>query len=347
MRSLRALALSLLTGCAVLAGLLVIPTSATAAAPKCSVVKLPVTVTLLLPMEVQGQLCLPSSGTPKTVQLLLHGATYNRIYWDLPYRPDNYSYQRDMAAQGMATLAVDELGVGGSTRPLSTLLTGVGQASAVHQIVGQLRAGRVGGVQYTKVVLVGHSAGSAIAVVEAATYHDVDGVVLTGVTHLPNVPVVGEDVLFGLHPVTLDPQLSARGGDPGYLTSKPGMRGSMYYGPNDLDPLAVETDESKAKDQVSATSLLDIISIGLVSPVSLGIDVPVLLVNGTDDTGFCGLVRDCSTAEALRAQEAPYFSPAAQLSVYVLAHSGHSVALAVNTPEYRKVTRDWLSRYVG
>jgi pimeloyl-ACP methyl ester carboxylesterase len=125
------------------------------------------------------------------------------------------------------------------------------------------------------------------------------------------------------------------------------MRGEMYYGPADLDPLTVQADESRAKDQVSATSLLDIISVGLVSPVSLSIDVPVLLVNGTHDTGFCGLIRDCSSAEKLRAQEAPYFSPAAQLSVYVLADSGHSVALAVNSPEYRKVTRDWLSRYVG
>jgi pimeloyl-ACP methyl ester carboxylesterase len=347
MRSSRALALSLLTGCAVLAGLLVIPTSATAAAPKCTVVSVPVTVTLLLPMTVRGQLCLPPSGAPKTVQLLLHGATYNRVYWDLPYKPEIFSYQRDMAMNGMATFAVDELGVGESTRPLSTLLTGVAQASAVHQLVDELRAGGVGGVRYEKVVLVGHSAGSAIAVVEAAKYHDVDGVVITGVTHLPNVPVVVGDVVFGLHPVTLDPQLAPRGGDPGYLTSKPGTREVMYHWPATLDPLAVQADEAYTKDQVSLTSLLDIISVGLVSPVSVGIDVPVLLVNGTNDTGFCGLVRDCSTAEALRAQEAPYFSPAAQLSVYVLAGAGHSVALATNAPAYRKVTRDWLRRYVG
>jgi pimeloyl-ACP methyl ester carboxylesterase len=340
--------MSLLTGCAVLAGLLVTPTSATgASAPKCSTVTVPVTVILLLPMNVRGQLCVPQDSTPHTLQLLLHGATYNRVYWDLPYQPDTYSYQRDMAAHGLATLAIDELGVGESTRPLSTLLTGVTQASAVHQVVDRLRAGAVGNVRYDKVVLHGHSAGSAIAVVEAATYHDVNGVVLTGVTHLPNVPVVGSDVLFGLQSVVLDPQLAPRGGDPGYLTSKPGMRGSMYYAPGDLDPLAVQSDETYAKDQVSATSLLDIISLGLVSPLSAGINVPVLLVDGTNDTGFCGLSRDCSTAEALRAQEAPYFSAAAQLSVYVLPGSGHSVALAVNSAAYRDVTRDWLSRYVG
>jgi alpha-beta hydrolase superfamily lysophospholipase len=298
-------------------------------------------------MTVKGQLCVPVGGTPQAVQLLLHGATYNRAYWDLPYQPGLYSYQRDMASNGLATFAVDELGVGESSRPPSALLTGVGQASAIHQVVAHLRAGHVGGVRYTKVVLHGHSAGSAISVIESATYHDVDGVILTGMSHLPNVPVVAGDVGFGLQPVPLDPQLGPRGDDLGYLTTKPGMRGQMYYGPDDLDPLAVRADERYAKDTVSATSLVDIVSLGLASPLSLQIDVPVLLVDGTDDTGFCGLIRDCSTAETLRAQEAPYFSPAAQLSVCVLPRAGHSVALAVNAPDYRSTARDWLSRHVG
>lgn len=347
MRSFRRLALSLLTGCSVLVGLIVPGSAALAVSEKCSDVAVPVTVIPLLPMTVRGQLCVPSAGTPLTVQLLLHGATYNRAYWDLPYQPDQYSFQRDMARHGLSTFAIDELGVGESSQPLSTLLTGVSQADAVHQIVGRLRAGQIDSVKYTKVVLHGHSAGSAISVVEAATYHDVDGVVLTGVTHLPNVPVVGEDVLFGLYPVTLDPQLGPRGGDPGYLTTKPGTRGGMYYGPQDMDSGAVQADETYAKDQVSATSLVDIISIGLVSPISLQINVPVLLANGTDDTGFCGLIRDCSTADALRVQEAPYFSDAAKLTAYVLPMSGHSVALAANASLYRDVTREWLATYVG
>ncbi|WNV85836.1 alpha/beta hydrolase [Umezawaea sp. Da 62-37] len=346
MRFIRTLVTSLITG-TVLSAQVVVPASAAPAAPRCTTVSVPVTAAVLLPMTMRGQLCLPGDGNPTTIQLLLHGATYNRVYWDLPYQPERFSYQRDMAAHGLATFAVDELGVGGSTRPLSTLLTGLSQASAVHQVVGKLRAGQIGGTAYSKVVLVGHSAGSAISVIEAATYHDVDGVVLTGVTHLPNVPVVVGDVALGLQPVTLDPQLSPRGGDPGYLTSRPGTRGTMYHGPTDLDPLAVQADETYAKDQVSATSLVDIISLGLVSPLSTSITAPVLLANGTADTGFCGLIRDCSTAAALRAQEAPYFSQSAQLSVYVLPGSGHSVALAVNSPDYRTATRTWLSQHVG
>src|ERR1041384_638084 len=168
MRSPRTFATSLFTSCVVVSALLVTPTSAAAAAPRCSTTTVPVTAVPLLVMTVQGQLCLPADSSPTTIQLLLHGATYNRTYWDLPYQPERYSYQRDMAAHGMATFAVDELGVGGSSRPLSLLLTGVAQASAIHQVVGHLRAGHVGGTPYSKVVLVGHSAGAAISVVEAA-----------------------------------------------------------------------------------------------------------------------------------------------------------------------------------
>jgi pimeloyl-ACP methyl ester carboxylesterase len=342
LRPLAALVAFVLAGCALLAT----APAASADTARCSQHDLPV-ATGLLPLTMHGQLCLPAGSPSPTVQLLLHGATYNRTYWDLPYQPANYSYQRDMAAHGLATFAVDEIGVGQSSRPLSTLITGAMQAAAVHAVVGDLRAGAVGGIRFAKVVLVGHSAGSAISIIEAAGYHDVDGVLLTGMTHLPNAPVVISDVALGLYPVTLDPQLASRGGDPGYLTTVPGSRGTMYYSAGDLDPLAVAADETYAKDQVSASSLLDIVGVGLASPISRNITAPVLLIDGSNDTGFCGLFRDCTFAGSLQDEEAPYFSPAAQLLTSVLPGSGHSVALAVNSPQYRDASRAWLSQYVG
>ncbi|HEX4102672.1 MAG TPA: alpha/beta hydrolase, partial [Pseudonocardiaceae bacterium] len=80
-----------------------------------------------------------------------------------------------------------------------------------------------------------------------------------------------------------------------------------------------------------------------LGPTSRGINVPVLLAVGEKDVIFCGFVaRDCSSAEALRKGEAPYFSPAAELSTYVLPGSGHSIALHKNAGEYREATRAWL-----
>jgi pimeloyl-ACP methyl ester carboxylesterase len=85
-----------------------------------------------------------------------------------------------------------------------------------------------------------------------------------------------------------------------------------------------------------------------LGPTSRGINVPVLLAVGGKDAIFCGfLARDCSSAEALRKQEAPYFSPAAELSTYVLAGSGHSMALHKNAGDYREATRAWLRARFG
>ncbi|GAA0648500.1 alpha/beta fold hydrolase [Kutzneria viridogrisea] len=320
------------------------PASATAPTVTCTEADVPVTA-LVLPATIHGQLCAPEGVTAKSVQLLLPGATFNRKYWDLPYKPDQYSYQRDMARNGLATFAVDPIGIGQSSRPLSALVTGAGQASAMHQVISALRAGKVGGTRFGKVLIGGHSAGSALSIIESATYHDVDGVLLTGMTHLPNMPVLLKDVAVGLQPVTVDPLLSSRGGDPGYLTSRPGERNIMYFSASDVEPGVVAADEQYAKDQVSAVSLVEIIGLGLVSPLSRSISVPVMLADGGNDTGFCGFLRDCSSAQALRAGEAPYFSDAAQLSVFVLPGAGHGLGLAENAADYRAATLKWLHEH--
>jgi hypothetical protein len=65
----------------------------------------------------------------------------------------------------------------------------------------------------------------------------------------------------------------------------------------------------------------------------------------TKDALFCGLpaLRDCSDVSTLRAQEAPFYSAAADLSMYVLPGAGHSLELHRNAHEYRDATRSWLA----
>ncbi|KDN22308.1 hypothetical protein DV20_10365 [Amycolatopsis rifamycinica] len=58
-------------------------------------------------------------------------------------------------------------------------------------------------------------------------------------------------------------------------------------------------------------------------------------------------LRDCSGAAVLRAQEAPYYTDPARLSMYVLPGAGHSVALHENAGEYRAATRSWLRDRLG
>ncbi|WP_223199245.1 alpha/beta hydrolase [Solihabitans fulvus] len=340
MQPLRTLATALIV---VLAGAIVASPQAIATTTPdttCSETSLPVSLGLL-PETVHGQLCLPAGDTPRTVQLLVHGGTYNSQYWDLPYDSGSYSYQRDMAANGLATFAVDLLGSGRSSQPLSALVTGTSQASVVHQIVGKLCAGAVSGLRFDRVVLVGHSMGSGVAVLEAATYHDVDGVILTGMSHSMNLLALTNIFVQGVRPALLDPELSQRGGDPGYVTTMPGTRG-LFHDPGVVDPGVLAADEA-TKDQVPATVVPDLLTLAFVSPLSRAITVPVLIANGDRDGLFCAFT--CSSEESFLAAENPYFSPDAHLEVRLVPQAGHAVALAISAPDYRADVRDWLSMH--
>ncbi|HEX7307541.1 alpha/beta hydrolase [Lentzea sp.] len=331
---------------AVLATISLTP-AAHAAGVDCSVTTLPVSAPGGAG-TVSGQLCKPAGANPRSVQLLVHGGTYNRAYWDLPGVPESYSYQRNMAREGRATFAVDRLGAGASSRPPSLPLLISVEARSMHEVVQHLRAGRVGGTAYEKVVIVGHSVGSGIVAAEAATYHDVDGVVLSGMTHMPAVPVLALGAALGLQPVFLDDLLATLGSDPLYFTTRPGARAGLFYAMDDAEQLVVNADEL-TKDQVSVPGIGTVAVFGIVLPTTYGIDVPVLQAVGSGDVLFCGLLalRDCSSASSLRAQEAPYYRPEAQLQTYVLPGAGHSLALHRNAGAYRDATRAWLSSKLG
>lgn len=312
-------------------------TSASADAQvRCTETDVPVTYALLLSGTVHGQLCLPAS-TPNTVQLLVHGGTYNRYYWDIPY--GNYSYQRDMAANGVATFAIDALGSGGSTQPLSELITGTTEAATAHQVVQALRSGTVGGIRFGRVVIVGHSMGSGITVLEATTYHDVDGVVLTGMTHSMDLVALSAIFVDGVRPALLDPVLSQRDSDPGYVTTMPGTR-QVFHDPGLFEPGVLAADEA-TKDQVAATVVPDLLTLAFESPISRTINVPALIANGASDKLFCAFT--CASADTLRAAESPYFT--APLEVHLTPDAGHAVALSTNAADHRQAIRAWMDEH--
>lgn len=340
MRSPRALVTSITAVSALLAGILTgapLVTASAAAEVRCTETMLPVMLTLL-PQTVHGKLCTPVGSTPKTVQLLVHGGTYNSQYWDLPLDSGRYSYQRDMARRGFATFAMDCLGSGTSSQPLSALVTGTAQASIVHQVIGKLRAGQVGGTRFEKVVLVGHSMGSGITALEASTYRDVDGVIFTGMSHSMDIPALTGVFVNGIRPSLLDPVLARRGGDPGYVTTMPSTRG-VFHALGDVDPGIVEADEA-TKDQVPATVVPDLLTLAFLSPMTRSINVPVLITNGDRDSLFCAF--HCGSEAQFKAAEAPYFGPDAQLSVRLFPNAGHAIALSRSAPAYRTAVAEWM-----
>jgi pimeloyl-ACP methyl ester carboxylesterase len=310
-----------------------VPAPANAVETTCQDVYTPVT-SGLIQQTMYGKLCVPQGAT--TVQVLVPGATYTSAYWDIPLDPDVRSVRLAMNHAGIATMAVDRIGTGKSSKPLSALITTLSQADAVHQVVQRMRS------RFQKVLIGGHSLGSVVAIIEAATYQDVSGVLITGMTnqwdYLKAVPAVAGSI-----PVTLDPRLSKLGLDPGYLTTAPGSRYTMFHKPGPLNSAVVDYDES-TKDVFTATeTVTTVLMVNTVIPASRAITAPVMSIQTTSDY-FCGtppLGSDCSSSAALAASERPFYPKAPRVDAFVLSGYGHCFNFAPDSAGYHSAVVTW------
>lgn len=324
-----------LAALALVAGFAVFPIPAQAETT-CQEVAFPVSAAGLK-QTMAGTLCVPAGA--HTLQVLVPGGFYNRSYWDVTVDPAIRSFRLAMNEAGYATLAVDRLGTGASSEPPSVVLTAIVQAGAVHQVVTAMRP------RFGRIVLGGHSLGSAIATIEAATYHDVDAVLVTAMGHHLNVlglvPIAATFV-----PADLDPAFSRRTLDPGYLTTVAGTRYALHRpGPNMA--AAVAFDEA-TKDVAAPTELVDAALLGTLTPYTALVDVPVLTAIASGDPTFCGLLAtDCSSAASYRAAEAAFYGPAARLESFVLPGYGHALNYAPNAPALHTAVVAWADRMVG
>lgn len=106
--------------------------------------------------------------------VLLHGASDSHTVFD--FAP-GFRVARGLARQGFGVLTLDRVGYGLASRPCGDTLTFGVSAGYVREVIEGVRAGALGQVVNT-VVLLGPSAGADVAIVEAGTYHDIDGVIV-------------------------------------------------------------------------------------------------------------------------------------------------------------------------
>jgi pimeloyl-ACP methyl ester carboxylesterase len=311
----------------------------------CSAYTLPVAITDPGPADqtMWGQLCYRGS-EPATVQLLVHGATYNHLYWNFPYGNGYYSYVDAATAAGYATFDIDRIGDGNSSHPPSSELDLTAGAVALHDAVTALRTGAVDGHPFQHVIMVGHSIGSVEAWIEAARYHDVDAVIITGALHAlnPNLPALAQ---ADVYPAVDDPKFADSGLDPGYTTTRPGTREALFYDPATANPAVVALDEAN-KDTSTVGELDGLLSLESEPPAeqpSTQITVPVLVVVGADDNIFCTGVTayNCASAASVQSYESQYYSPAAHLKVVVIPDTGHDLALSTTAPITDAVMIGW------
>lgn len=340
----------LAVGTVVLAAAAVLPTASAHAdglpEPTCAAYTLPVAITDPGPADqtMWGQLCYRGSREPATVQLLVHGATYNHLYWDFPYGDGYYSYVDAATAAGYATFDVDRIGDGNSSHPPSTDVTLTAGAVALHDAVTALRTGTVGGHPFHHVIMVGHSLGSVEAWIEAARYHDVHAVIITGALHQlnPNLAALAQADVYS---AVDDPKFADSGLDPGYLTTRPGTREALFYDPATANPAVVALDEAgKDTDTVGELDgLFSLESEPVSEQPSSQVNVPVLVVVGADDNIFCTGVTayNCASAASVQSYESQYYPAAAHLRVVVIRDTGHDLALSTTAPLTDAVMIGW------
>jgi pimeloyl-ACP methyl ester carboxylesterase len=315
--------------------------------PRCESVRVPVELPAIASPSLMGELCVPGERVPSTVQLLVHGGSYDHSYFDWPLDPAHYSYVQDALRAGYATFNVDRFGAGGSTHPPSDQVTLAGGAEALHQVIGKLRRGEIGGRRFARVVWVGHSFGSIYAWVEAERFGDVDAFVLTGMLHSLK-PSFLERALASNYPASFDPKFAAAGLDHGYLTTVPGTRGELFYRLATADAAIVSLDE-ELKDTLTTTELAEGIPLFSDPPAetapSRTIAVPTLVVVGEHDNLACGPPDGLTcTRRQVRVHEAPYYSNSARLQVQVVEDSGHSIQLHRTAKRSSTRILDWIDR---
>ncbi|CAM3203712.1 pimeloyl-ACP methyl ester carboxylesterase [Williamsia muralis] len=291
--------------------------------------------------HIAGSYCVPDGGPGTTLQILIPGATYDRSYWDFPGFDSRYSYVGHALESGKATLAIDPIGVGNSSKPPGAQVSAYTAAQTVHEVIAAARDGQLGH-RWEKIVLVGHSFGSLTAMMEAGTYHDVDGLLISGASHAPG-PAGILQIQGTVRPALLDPLTkdSVPAGDYTYL-SVPDARAKAFHAPGDSDPGVVAADEAS---RVAGTIGV-LATIPVFIPTTFDIDVPVLIANGRADKVFCaqgggGSLTDCTDADSLYRSEQPFF-PQADLSTYVLPGAGHSMNLALNNREFFDRATSWV-----
>jgi pimeloyl-ACP methyl ester carboxylesterase len=296
--------------------------------------------------QVVGTLCSQGPAAEKTVQLLLHGSTYARYYWDLPYRPEHYSYVRSATKRGYVTFNLDRIGNGASDHPEGNLVDVDADAFVVHQVVHALRAGQVASQSFEKVIVVGHSLGSMTTINYAGSYPgEADGIILTGFLHDVNWSFVNSTLLPSFYPATFDPKFAGQFSGYDYLTTLPGARGEPFYYLPNVNPEVLALDES-----LKQTTTIGELSTGPLmafSPISFQIEGPVQVVIGEFDYVFCGSLVNCSDKAATQNYEQTFYSASACVETAVISEAAHSLNLHTNAKSAYSQMLSWADRTVG
>lgn len=304
-----------------------------------------------------GTYCEPSirnAARADTLQLLVHGITYTRHYWDGTIAPANqssYSWVDYALSQGYPTFAIDRIGNGLSSRPdpLVTLQIPY-EVRATHTLIGKIRAGTTKALprSFGTIIYAGHSYGSVLGDNLANNYpDDVDAFVLTGFsdTLLPSLP--GVALVTPVPAAIFDPQRF--GTLPiGYVvsSSKINRQNTFYFGPDTQYAVATTDNDFATQDTVGVGQFLTVFT-DVTS--ATGYKGKVFVLSGNRDEAFCGLGNpalgqpNCGTGPGSRLDHTQGLFPnVAAYGYYAIPETGHCLNYHFSAQDSYKRTHNWL-----
>jgi pimeloyl-ACP methyl ester carboxylesterase len=287
--------------------------------------------------DVVGRLTGPRSvlekGPMTAATLYLHGDGVDESLWNYQRVP-GYDYTTELARQGQISVTITRLGYKGSGKPDGNKICLGSEADVAHQIVGQLRSGKyelhrpddhsriAPGMPIQRIALAGHSAAGFVAMAEAYSYKDLDGllVVASGEFVSPRVPAV-----------VSEQQVRCASSTDGYalIEGTDAQAAKDFF--HDADPEVI-ADTVAHRPRDSCGGLLN-------SPLNVTADaallrtirIPVLVVAGEQDAFF----PDPESQGKL-------FSGSPDVVVSRLPDTGHAITLGHSAPTFRALMAEWL-----
>jgi pimeloyl-ACP methyl ester carboxylesterase len=248
----------------------------------------------------------PAHRSSSAVLIMIHGASDTHTVFD--FAP-GYQAAPHLAHRGIEVLTVDRVGYGASSHPDGDTLTFATSAGYVHEVIQAVRAGALGFVPGA-VALLGPSAGGDIALVEAGTYHDVDGLIVVSNTSQ-------------LQPALFDVDFNALLAQGPYFDFGVAFRTEFFY----AQPFAVQhiIDLDNATRALVPRAEITSALAGASAPFRAQVTAPVLLLQADHDEIFVPV------------DDSALFTSSDDVSYELLHNTGHKLfehpashAVAVN-----------------
>jgi len=226
--------------------------------------------------------------------LMVHGASDTHTVFD--FFP-GFRAAPELAHLGLPVLALDRVGYGASSHPNGDTLTFATSAGYVHEVIQAVRGG-VLGFTPTAIVLLGPSAGGDIAIIEAGTYHDVDGLIVCSNTSQ-------------LQPALFDVDVGAWFAQGDYFDFGVDFRTQFFYAAQFAIPFLINLDNA-TRSLVPRAEIQSALG-NLSAPFRGQVTSPVLLLEADHDAIFIPI------------DDSALFSASSDVSFHLLRFTGHKI----------------------